>query len=128
MVSPGSTTIWGMGIASYDLTGKGYPDVFLTSQGDNKLQTLAAGSGKPTYRNIGLQRGVNVAHPFSGDVGLPSTAWHPEFADVNDDGLLNTGDLVALGGFLFQGQAAPPAPYPGAGKDPTPDAIRGCAP
>ena len=35
--------IWGMGIASYDLTGDGYPEVYLTSQGDNKLQTLADG-------------------------------------------------------------------------------------
>ena len=26
-----------MGIASYDVTGDGYPDVFLTSQGDNRL-------------------------------------------------------------------------------------------
>ncbi len=37
--------IWGMGIASYDLTGDGYPEVYLTSQGDNKLQTLADGAG-----------------------------------------------------------------------------------
>ena len=35
--------IWGMGIASQDLTGDGLPEVFLTSQGDNKLQTLAGG-------------------------------------------------------------------------------------
>ena len=27
--------IWGMGIASQDITGDGYPEVFLTSQGDN---------------------------------------------------------------------------------------------
>ena len=41
--------IWGMGIASYDVTGDGYPDVFLTSQGDNKLQTLTAGpASRPT--------------------------------------------------------------------------------
>ncbi|HYH93851.1 MAG TPA: FG-GAP-like repeat-containing protein, partial [Candidatus Saccharimonadales bacterium] len=33
--------IFGMGIASEDLTGDGYPEVYLTSQGDNKLQTLA---------------------------------------------------------------------------------------
>jgi hypothetical protein len=79
----------GMGIASYDLTKDGYPEVFLTSQADNKLQTLASGPDRPTYRNIGFQRGVNVAHPFSGDVGLPSTAWHPEFADVNDDGFVD---------------------------------------
>ena len=34
--------IWGMGIASYDLNGDGYPEYFLTSMADNKLQTLAA--------------------------------------------------------------------------------------
>ena len=36
--------IWGMGIASYDVTGDGLPEVFLTSQGDNKLQTLGGRS------------------------------------------------------------------------------------
>ena len=36
--------IWGMGIASQDLTGDGRPEVFITSQGDNKLQTLDDGS------------------------------------------------------------------------------------
>ena len=46
--------IWGMGIASYDLTGDGYPEVYLTSQADNKLQTLADGPGQPTYRDIAL--------------------------------------------------------------------------
>ena len=35
--------IWGMGIASQDVTGDGYPEVFLTSQADNKLQTLENG-------------------------------------------------------------------------------------
>ena len=35
-----------MGIASYDLTGDGYPDVYLTSQGDNRLQTLTGGPGR----------------------------------------------------------------------------------
>ena len=42
--------VWGMGIASYDLTGDGQPEVYLTSQGDNKLQTLAAGPAQPAYR------------------------------------------------------------------------------
>ena len=32
--------IWGMGIAGYDLDGDGYPEYFLTSMADNKLQTL----------------------------------------------------------------------------------------
>ena len=48
--------IWGMGIASHDLTGDGYPEVYLTSQADNKLQTLADGAdGRPTYEDIALE-------------------------------------------------------------------------
>jgi enediyne biosynthesis protein E4 len=84
-----ATQVEGMGIASYDVTGDGYPDVFLTSQGDNRLQTLASGPAKPTYRDIGAKRGVNSAQPFTGGDGRPSTAWHDEFADVNNDGLID---------------------------------------
>jgi len=81
--------IWGMGIASFDVTGRGYPDVFLTSQGDNKLQTLTAGPGQPTYRDIALRRGVTAAQPFTGGDVRPSTAWHPQFEDVNNDGFID---------------------------------------
>ena len=81
--------IWGMGIASYDVTGDGYPDVFLTSQGDNKLQTLTVGPDQPAYRDIALKRGVTSARPFTGGDVLPSTAWHPEFQDVNNDGYVD---------------------------------------
>jgi hypothetical protein len=81
--------IWGMGIASHDLTGDGYPEMFLTSQGDNKLQTLTAGPEQPTYRDIALKRGVTAAQPFTGGDALPSTAWHPEFQDVNNDGFVD---------------------------------------
>ena len=77
--------IWGMGIASYDLTGDGYPEYFLTSMGDNKLQTLANGPVQPAYRDIALERGVTATRPFAGDTTLPSTAWHAEFQDVNND-------------------------------------------
>ncbi|HEY4753686.1 MAG TPA: VCBS repeat-containing protein, partial [Candidatus Limnocylindrales bacterium] len=79
----------GMGIASYDLTGDGYPEYYLTSQGDNKLQTLASGAAQPTYRDIALRRGVNSATPFTGGDALASTAWHPEFTDVNNDGFVD---------------------------------------
>jgi hypothetical protein len=78
--------IWGMGIASQDVTGDGYPDVYLTSQGDNKLQTLAAGADQPGYRDIALRLGVTAAQPYTGGDSLPSTAWHPAFEDVNNDG------------------------------------------
>jgi len=79
----------GMGIASFDLTGSGYPDYFLTSQAANRLQTLASGPSRPAFRDAGMARGVNAAHPFVGDTTLPSTAWHAQFEDVNNDGLVD---------------------------------------
>jgi hypothetical protein len=78
--------IWGMGIATFDVTGDGYPEYYLTSQGDNKLQTLAAGPDRPTYTDIALRLGVTAHRPYVGDTTLPSTAWHPEFDDLNNDG------------------------------------------
>ena len=77
--------IWGMGIASEDITGDGYPEVYLTSQGDNKLQTLADGPDRPTYEDIALELGATATRPYTGGDVLPSTAWHAEFADVNND-------------------------------------------
>jgi len=82
-------TIWGMGIASQDLTGDGRPEIFLTSQADNKLQTLEKDTGGPSYVDIALERGVTAQHPYTGSAVLPSTAWHPEFDDVNNDGRMD---------------------------------------
>ncbi|MDJ0923030.1 MAG: CRTAC1 family protein [Acidimicrobiia bacterium] len=81
--------IWGMGIASQDVTGDEYPEFFITSQGDNKLRTLENGPDQPTYDDIAIRRGVTAHRPFTGDDVLPSTAWHPEFQDVNNDGFLD---------------------------------------
>jgi hypothetical protein len=81
--------IWGMGIASHDVTGDGTPEVFLTSQGDNKLQALAGGEGEPRYEDIAFDLGVTAHRPYQGDATYPSTAWHPELADVNNDGLID---------------------------------------
>jgi hypothetical protein len=81
--------IWGMGIASHDLTGDGYPEIYLTSQGDNKLQTLTAGPETPAYRDIAYRSGVHAPRPVTGGDPGASTAWHPEFIDVNDDGFMD---------------------------------------
>jgi enediyne biosynthesis protein E4 len=81
--------IWGMGIASYDVNGDGLPEVFLTSQGDNKLQTLAEGTAQPNYRDIAIRSGVTAHRPYTGGDVLPSTAWHAEFQDVNNDGFID---------------------------------------
>ena len=96
--------IWGMGIASADLTGDGYPEVYLTSQGDNKLQTLADGPAQPTYEDIALERGATAHRPYAGGDVLPSTAWHAEFADVNNDGFLDL--FVAKGNVEAQPEYA----------------------
>jgi hypothetical protein len=76
----------GMGIAGYDLTGDGLPEYFVTSQGDDKLQTLAGSASRPEFTDIALARGVTAARPAVGGDVLPSTSWHPEFDDVNNDG------------------------------------------
>lgn len=98
--------IWGMGIASHDVTGDGQPEVFLTSQGDNKLQTLADGGDTPTYEDIALETGANAHRPFTGDTSRPSTAWHAEFDDVNNDGLIDLfvtkGNVEAMPEFAME--------------------------
>jgi hypothetical protein len=101
--------IQGMGIASYDLTGDGLPEVYLTSQASSRLQTLTAGASQPMYRDIGMKRGVDVSLPYTGDTQLPSSAWHPEFQDVNNDGFI---DL-----FVSKGNVSSQAEY--AKKDPS---------
>jgi hypothetical protein len=108
--------IWGMGIASQDLTGDGYPEIYLTSQGDNKLQTLADGPERPSYSDMALSLGVTATRPYAGDTSLPSTAWHAEFGDLNNDGLadlfVTKGNVEAMPEFaardpsnLFLGEA-----------------------
>ena len=83
--------IWGMGIASADLDGSGYPQVFITSMSDNKLQKLdlggAAGTppSRPVYIDQAFKRGVTAHRPYIGGDVHPSTAWHAQFADVNND-------------------------------------------
>ena len=98
--------LFGMGIASRDLTDDGYPEVYLTSQGDNKLQELAdpGPDTEPRYVDIALRRGVTAHRPYDGDTTLPSTAWHPEFADVNNDGFVDL--LVTKGNVEAQGDHA----------------------
>ncbi|MEO4000695.1 CRTAC1 family protein [Mesorhizobium sp. CAU 1732] len=83
--------IWGMGIAAYDLDFDGYPEYFLTSMADNKLQTLAnrepGASPRPDYADLAFAKGVTAHRPYVGDNLKPSTAWHAQFEDVNNDGL-----------------------------------------
>lgn len=82
--------IWGMGIAGHDLDGDGYPSYVLTSMADNKLQKLeppAGGPVRPVYRDVAFARGTTAHRPYVGGDVHPSTAWHAQFEDVNNDGL-----------------------------------------
>lgn len=95
--------IWGMGIAGYDLTGTGYPDYFLTSMADNKLQSLSpdtlfssfGGTLEPSFEDIAFTLGATVHRPYTGGETMPSTAWHAEFGDVNNDSFI---DLLVVKG------------------------------
>ena len=86
-----SVKIWGMGIAEADLDANGFPEYVLTSMGDTKLQTLDddAEEGRPVYRDIAFERGATAHRPYAGENTRPSTGWHAEFADFNNDGRLD---------------------------------------
>ncbi len=78
-------SLWGMGIASGDVDGNGFPDVMLTSMGDQLLQ-FNDGTG---FENASYAVGSYAQRPHLGDDGRPSTGWHAEFGDVDNDGLLD---------------------------------------
>jgi hypothetical protein len=107
-----SLRIWGMGIASADLDFDGYPEYFLTSMADNKLQALTSlrkdGKPLPAYNDVAYAKGVTAHRPYTGSDLKPSTAWHAQFEDVNNDGL---ADL-----FIAKGNVAEMPDF--AAKDP----------
>jgi hypothetical protein len=79
-----------MGIASRDIDLDGYPEYALTSMADNKLQTLAqvpedGSAPRPDYADVAYPRGAIAQRPYTGGDVRPSTGWHAEFADVNND-------------------------------------------
>lgn len=78
---------WGMGIASADLKMNGYPAYFVTSMADQRLQFLADDPTRPTYKDAPFSMGTSAHRPFIGGDERPSTGWHAQFEDVNNDGL-----------------------------------------
>lgn len=83
-------TIWGMGIAEADINGDGIPEYALTSMGDTKIQMLDRDAdGAPAYIDIAWERGATAHRPYMGDDLKPSTGWHAEFSDLNNDGILD---------------------------------------
>ncbi len=76
-------SIWGMGIASRDLNGDGRDEVFLTSMGDQKME-IAQADGSYVAAPYGI--GTYATIPYTGGEGRPSTGWHSQFGDVDNDG------------------------------------------
>ena len=85
--------IWGMGIASYDLDFNGLPEYFLTSMADSKLQRAATGTDgaapTATFSDFAFKTGVTAHRPYTGAEVKPSTGWHAQFDDVNNDGMVD---------------------------------------
>lgn len=83
--------IWGMGIAEADLDSDGRPEYALTSMGDTMLQTLDldADEDRPAYRDAAFEKQMTAHRPYTGDDLKPSTGWHTQFADMNNDARLD---------------------------------------
>ena len=79
-----TVSLWGMGIASRDLTGDGRDELMLTSMGDQLMQ-IAQPDG--TYKNAPYDIGTFAHNPYIKGDGRPSTGWHAAFGDVNNDAL-----------------------------------------
>ena len=83
--------IWGMGIASYDLSGTGFPDYFVTSMADQKLQRLdrPEPGAPPSYSDVAFPKHATAHRPYAGGDLRPSTGWHAQFEDVTNSGLVD---------------------------------------
>ncbi len=99
--------IWGMGIAEGDLNSDGFPEYVLTSMGDTKIQSVdvvqATEEQRPAYEDIAYAAGATAHRPYTGEDLNPSTGWHAELADVNNDSLLDLyiakGNVEAMSDF-----------------------------
>ena len=79
--------LWGMGIASRDITGDAKPEIAVTSMADQKLFQVQGDGSRPVFASIAYSRGTTAHVPYMGDEGRPSTGWHVQFGDVDSDGL-----------------------------------------
>jgi enediyne biosynthesis protein E4 len=97
--------VWGMGIASADVNFDGRPDYFLTSMADSKLQ-IRSNPTSPTFADEAFKRGVTAHRPYTGDATFPSTGWHAQFEDINNDGLsdlfISKGNIAKMPDFAME--------------------------
>lgn len=78
--------IWGMGIAAHDVDGDGYLEYGLTSMGDTKIQRLERPRDQePVFEDMAFAWQATAHRPYTGKDQRPSTGWHIEFQDFNND-------------------------------------------
>ncbi|NQW00268.1 MAG: VCBS repeat-containing protein [Rhodospirillales bacterium] len=78
--------IWGMGIAAQDIDGDGYLEYGLTSMGDTKIQRLQRPRDQePVFEDMAFAWKATAHRPYTGTDQRPSTGWHIEFQDFNND-------------------------------------------
>ena len=94
-----SHQLWGMGIASRDLDGDGFSEVYLTSMGDQRLQMIDPSTQTPTFIDAPFEAGATAHRPYTGGDGRPSTGWHAVFGDIQNDGF---ADLFVAKGNVEQ--------------------------
>ena len=79
----------------------------------------------PTFKDVAFAKGVTAHRPYMGGDLRPSTAWHAQFEDVNNDGLVDLfiakGNVAEMPDFATQ-RPQQPAPadrrrqIPGSGR------------
>lgn len=73
---------------------------------DSKLQVLAGGPGMATYKDVAFAEHAIAQRPYTGGDLRPSTGWHAEFQDVNNDGrqdlFIAKGNVSAMPDFAMK--------------------------
>ena len=95
-----NVSLWGMGLAAQDITGDGLPEVVVTSMADNRMESLRNDAQQPRFDDIARKMGATAQRPYVGSDVRPSTAWHTQFGDANNDGwadlLIVKGNVDAM--------------------------------
>lgn len=88
--------IWGMSLAAHDVVGNGLPDLSISNMMDQRLESLAdRQSPAAHFVDIAFDSGSTAHRPYAGGDVRPSTGWHTQFADFDQDG---RADLLIIKG------------------------------
>ena len=66
-----------------------FPDQHGRQQAADPDQAPSGRSAKPDYKDVAFPKNAIAQRPYTGGDVRPSTAWHAQFEDVNNDGLVD---------------------------------------